>query len=241
MEASMKRKMLILAARYYSIEPLGILYLAGLASRAGWECRAVLVREFDFEPLYEAMRSLEPDLVGFQIWTGYHIPAFEACDRVRAMGFPVVIGGPHATYFGDECLVHADFVVKGEGFRVFRQILDGLRPRGLQFDPERLAEGFPLPDRNVVYNAYPELGASPIKSIFCSVGCPFQCTYCYAPVYNEMYGGFRLNVRPVDDIITEAKEILARWPLRMVYFQDDIFGYDMKWLPGGPPAGGERK
>ncbi len=64
------RKRLILVARYYSIEPLGILYLAGAARDLGWDCKIVLVREFDFEPVYDAIRSWQPDLVGFQIWSG---------------------------------------------------------------------------------------------------------------------------------------------------------------------------
>ncbi len=224
------KKKFILAARYYSIEPLGILYLAGLVkAMPDWDCKVVLVREYNFEELYDAVRSWQPDLVGFQIWTGYHIPAFAACDRIRGMGVPVVIGGPHATYFSDECKKHAEWVVQGSGFGLLQKILTGLGG-GVHFDKSGREEVFPLPDRDVVYNAYPELGNSPIKSIFGSVGCPMTCTYCYAPSFNEMHGGFKLTVRPVDDIVREAKAIMEQWPLRMVYFQDDIFGYNIRWL-----------
>jgi len=146
------------------------------------------------------------------------------------MGVRVIIGGPHATYFTQDCNDHSNWVVKGEGFRNFRLILEGELAEGIHFDEVRVAEGFPVPDRAVVYDRYPELAQNPIKSIFCSVGCPYKCTYCYAPAYNKMYGGFALNVRPVDEIIAEAKAIQKRWPLEMIYFQDDIFGFDMKWL-----------
>ncbi|MEK7613238.1 MAG: cobalamin-dependent protein [Patescibacteria group bacterium] len=224
------RKRIILAARYYSIEPLGILYLAGLVRDAGWDCKVVLVNEFDFEPLYEAVRNWKPHMVGIQIWTGYHKPAFAACDTMRNMGVTVAIGGPHATYFHDECARHADFVVKGGGFGILRELLAGRLAAGVHFEKSGRTETFPIPDRDVVYDAYPELGKSPIKSIFASVGCPFFCTYCYAPAFNQMHGGFLLTVRPVDDIIKEARDILARWPLHMVYFQDDIFGYNEQWL-----------
>ncbi len=224
-------KRFLLVARYYSIEPLGILYLAGaVRDMPGWECKVLLVHGFDFEPLYETVRDWKPDLVGFQIWTGYHVPAFAACDRVREMGVPVVIGGPHATYFDEECGRHANWVVKGSGFGLFRQVLAGMLPEGMSFDLKGREEEFPMPDRDLVYEAYPELGNSPIKSIFGSVGCPFTCTYCYAPTFNEMHGGFRLTVRPVDDIVAEAKAIQKRWPLKLIYFQDDIFGYDKRWL-----------
>jgi anaerobic magnesium-protoporphyrin IX monomethyl ester cyclase len=224
-------KKVILVARYYSIEPLGILYLAGTAKLAGWDCRVVLIHEFDFQPLYDAIREWEPDLVGFQIWTGYHLQAFKACDTVREMGVKVVIGGPHATYSHAECEHHAEWVVKGEGFRIFHNLLSGvIDKQGTLFDMDWAEGNFPLPDRDVVYNVYPEIAHSPIKSIFGSVGCPFTCTYCYAPAKNVMYNGFKLSVRPVDEIVAEAKDILARWPLKMIYFQDDIFGYNIRWL-----------
>lgn len=226
----MQKKRFLLVARYYSIEPVGILYLAGLIRDAGWECNVHLVREADFDPLYEEVRSWKPDLVGFQIWTGYHVPAFRACDEVRRLGVPVVIGGPHATYFDTECAQHADWVVKASGFSVLRGILDGTIPHGIHFDQSGREERFPLPDRDQVYERYPELGNSPIKSIFGSVGCPFECTYCYAPTFNDMHGGFRLTARPVDDIVAEAKDIVRNWPLALVYFQDDIFGFNIRWL-----------
>lgn len=224
------RKRIILTARYYSIEPLGILYLAGLVREVGWDCRIVLIREFDFGPLYEEVRQWRPDFVGFQIWTGYHTPAFVACDTIRAMGVSVIIGGPHATYFDRECAAHADHVVKGSGFGLLQRILQGSLSQDVHFDKGGRADMFPLPDRAAVYDRYPELGASPIKSIFGSVGCPMTCTYCYAPAFNEMHGGFKLTVRPVDDLIAEANAIRERWPLEMIYFQDDIFGYDKRWL-----------
>ena len=224
------RKRIILTARYYSIEPLGILYLAGLIRDAGWDCKVVLVHEFDFEPLYEAVRAYQPHLVGFQIWTGYHAQAFAACNVVRDMGVPVVIGGPHATYFAQECAAHANFVIKGGAFGLMRELLQGQLTQKVHFEKSGRTDAFPQPDRAVVYDAYPELGKSPIKSIFASVGCPFFCTYCYAPSFNQMHGGFALTVRPVDDLVEEARDVLVRWPTKLFYFQDDIFGYNVKWL-----------
>lgn len=226
----MSKPRILLVGRHYIIEPLGIIYLISLAESLGWEARVHLVKDSDFSTLFEEIASFSPDLVGFSIWTGYHLKAFTACDQVRRLGLPVIIGGPHATYFTQECAQHADYVVKGEGFRTFRRILQKELEPGIHFDPVRVAEGFPIPHRETLYNTYPELGKSPIKSIMCSVGCPFTCSYCYAPVYNQMYGGFKLKVRPVDDIIREALAIKGKWPPSMIYFQDDIFGFDLNWL-----------
>lgn len=226
----MSRPRLIIVGGHYSIEPLGILHLLGLAEAVGWETKTVLIRNFDFQPLYDEIRRFKPDLVGFSIWTGYHRQAFQAADQVRRMGVKVAIGGPHATYFAEECAKHAEWVIKGEAFRFFRRLLQGELPQGLQHDPVRVAEGFPVPARRLFYDAYPGYARSPIKSMMATVGCPFECSYCYAPVYNELYDGYEGNERPVDQLIAEALEIRDNYPLSLIYFQDDIFGFKLPWL-----------
>lgn len=219
----------LLVARYFSIEPLGLVYLAGVIRDAGWECRIVLVHGFEFEPLYDAIREWKPDFVGFQIWTGWHVQTFAACDAVQNMGAPVVIGGPHATYFDTSCGQHAAWVLKAGAFNLTRELLAGRLSPGIHFDKSGREDAFPLPDRDALYKAYPEFGRSPIKSIFGSVGCPMRCTYCYAPTFNEMHGGFKLLARPIDELIAEAHDLM-RYPTKMIYFQDDIFGYPPKWV-----------
>jgi len=221
---------IIIVGRQYSIEPLGILHLVGLAQGLGWNVQLVLVENFNFHPLFQMVRWWKPDVVGFSVWTGYHVQAFKACDVVRKMGVPVMIGGPHATYFAEECKKHAVWVIQGEGFRNFRRVLQGELGAGIHFDSTRLSEGFPPTGRDLVYKTYPHLASSPIKSIMCSIGCPFTCSYCYAPVNNAMYGGFRLSVRKVSDVVNEALYLREHWPLSMVYFQDDIFGFRLDWL-----------
>lgn len=224
------RQRLILVAHHYSIEPLGILHLAGIARDLGWDARVVLIQDGDFAPLYKVVSEWRPNLVGLQVWTGQHLSMFAAGDKLRSMNIPVVIGGPHATYFDHECAKHADWVIRGGAFVLFAQLLNGQLTAGTHFSITGRADSFSFPDRAVVYETYAAFGDSPIKSIMASVGCPFSCTYCYAPFFNRIHGGFALTVRPVGEVVAEAQEIMRRWPLKMIYFQDDIFGYDLKWL-----------
>lgn len=222
----------LLVARYYIIEPLGLLHLIGLALQVGCDVDVELVPNNDFTGLYKRVEEWKPDFVGFQIWTGWHLQTFTACDRVRSMGPQVIIGGPHVTYFTGECAKHADYVVRGDGFRNFRRILQGEIGPGIHFDTEQLAEGFPMPNRGIVYDKYPVLRDSPIRSMITQGGCPYSCSYCYNSVWNKLYGGFKHVQRSVDDVIREGVEIRECWGAKMVYLQDDVFGLDHNvWLP----------
>ena len=226
----MESKRLIIVGRWESIEPLGIIYLAGISHKLGWETRVHLVKESDFNPLFKEVADFKPDIVGFSVWTGQHRETFAAADRIMKMGVMVAMGGPHATYFTEECGGHANWVVRGEGFRNFRLILENKLLFGTHFDKVRMAEGFPIPQRDIVYKQYPHLAESPIKSIMCSVGCPFNCSYCFASCYNRMYGGFNLYSRSVDEVIDEVLRIRDNYPLKLIYVQDDVFGMDINWL-----------
>jgi len=230
MELSVANKKVMFVGRKEPIEPLGILHLAGVADEVGWNPVVHLVEDNNLDPLLQEVRELKPDLVAFSVWTGWHKPSFEAADQVRQLGVPVAIGGPHATYFTEDCAQHADWVVKAAGFRMLREILSDRLPKGTHFDLDRMAGGFPVPNRKVVYERYAHLADSPIKSIMCTVGCPFSCSYCYAPENNRLYGGFKLSSRTVDDVINEAVYIRDNWPLQLIYMQDDIWGFNINWL-----------
>ena len=112
--------------------------------------------------------------------------------------------------------------------------------------PDRI---FPHPDRETFYKDYPQHAKSKVKSIITMTGCPYSCTYCYnsstpsdinvppeiAKKLEESLGvGGRLfaqNVRRMDSIIREGREVAEKWPTDVFYCQDDVLGFDIK--PGG--------
>ncbi len=223
--------MLFLARHPGGVEPLGLHYLSQVVLDMGWECDIELVQGNDFGPFFRKVDRWKPDLVGCHIWTGYHKPMFRACDRVRGRGIPVVMGGPHATYSHEQCVPHADWVVRGSGFGYLRQVLSGTLAKGVHFDPHGHTEQFPVPSRRVLYDAYPEFVHSPIKSHLWSLRCPFRCTYCYVDEFNRMHGGYEPVFRSLDDVIREARIVMASWPdTKLFYFQDDVFGLNLTLL-----------
>ncbi|HSU72815.1 MAG TPA: radical SAM protein, partial [Candidatus Binatia bacterium] len=96
-----------------------------------------------------------------------------------------------------------------------------------------LSDTFPQPDRDTFYKDNPDMFANPIKNSICGEGCPFACTYCYNVAWNspEMYGRFeRRVIRPIDDVINELKPLKNDGVTKLVYFQDDVFGFEMDWM-----------
>ena len=137
-----------------------------------------------------------------------------------------------------------------EGFGALKRILKGEARPGIL--PLQETEKFPHPDRETFYDDYVEHRDSPIKSIITMTGCPYQCTYCYnsstpkdiasnmpADIADKLaksmgLGGrlFPHNVRSVEDVVNEGKEIIKSWSTKVIYFQDDVHAFDLqKWMP----------
>ncbi len=226
-------KRFVLVARKPSIEPYGLHLLAEIPRQAGWKSEVILIDKDDFTPLYDLIGNRTSDtMVGIHIWAGYHKPLLREAKMLRSMGIPVVMGGPYATYSPERCLPYADWVVRASGFGFLGKILDGQLAPGVWFDPEARYEEHPIPQRDIIYDRYPEFAQSLIKSSLGAEGCPYGCFYCHAPEQAEMHGGFDNVKRRVGRVITEALIVLEHWPLKTMYFQDDVFAFDIKeWLP----------
>ena len=243
----MKQRILF-GASYSNIEPLGLLHLAGLARDEGWDRRIHLVKNHDFTEFFELVKSYKPQIVGFNVYTGNHLQLANAFKRLKR-DYPdiiTVVGGPHPSYFPVESLQYADYVVMSEGFGALRKILRGEAKPGIL--PMMAIEPFPHPDRKTFYDDHPAHADSYIKSIISMTGCPYTCTYCYnsstpadlgenlPPHVADMLGKgmgmtgrlFPKNIRNVEEVIREGQELAEKWPTDVVYFQDDVFGFDFK-------------
>jgi len=88
-----------------------------------------------------------------------------------------------------------------------------------------------LPDRSIVYGQDPILREMPTKQFMGGRGCPYKCTYCHNHTINELFKGCGpvIRLKDVDYIIAEVKDVLKKYPLSSVVFQDDIFFFNKKW------------
>jgi radical SAM superfamily enzyme YgiQ (UPF0313 family) len=237
---------ILFGATYSSIEPLGLLYLSGLARDLGWEPHIRLVSRNDFTDFCKAVKELKPEVIGFTCYTGNHLPVYACFERVKK-DYPAirtVIGGPHATYFPEMSLGFADNVVVSEGFDALTRILQRRVGRGILY-PTRLMP-FPQPERRRFYSDYPEHKINPIKNIITMTGCPFACTYCYNSSSIEGTMGSKLNAQEIERlkhilgssgrlfpinmrspqaVISEINSVMELSPeTKLFYWQDDTLG-----------------
>jgi radical SAM superfamily enzyme YgiQ (UPF0313 family) len=209
---------ILLVHKFSIIEPLGLMILGKAMKDKGNDVDYYLykTKNIDFN---EVDNLFSYDLIGFSTYTGNHIEVYDACKTLRALGIKTAIGGPHASFFYEECKKYADFVFRGESVLSFPNIDDTrIYP---MVDPDIL-----LPDREGFYSQSLEHKNNRIKNIMTSFGCPFSCTYCYNSSYKLIYPNIKVRLRSVNSVIEEAKTINAE----LIFFQDDFFGFNKKWL-----------
>ncbi len=245
-------KKVLLAAGHSVIEPLGLLHIATVARQEGFEPKIRIFRGSDFSCLEETIKDFNPDFLGLTVYTGNHNEIFGYLREFKDKHpkIPIILGGPHATYFPKDSAKHADYVVLSEGFDSFRRILRGQVAPGII--PLVKQEQFPAANREEFYRDYPKFRDSPIKSIITQTGCPFSCTYCYnsstlenhkdiltPEQYVQMQKAlhplgrlFPRSLRTVDEIVSEIVEIKRlSSATQMIYFQDDVFiGTGNEWM-----------
>ena len=222
----------------FPLPRLGTLILGTMMKKRGWEVELFVedFRKVDFDIVATA------DLVGISTITSTAPRAYAIADRVRAMGIPVLMGGPHVTYLTEEALAHADFVVRGEGEAALTAFIDA-REKGIGYaDVPNLS--FKDGSGTVVHNPmapraadldlipFPDLsllrpeakGFKHISSIpvLTSRGCPFDCSFCSV---TGMFGR-KYRFRSTENIIEELRLYSGR--KAAIFFYDDNFAADPK-------------
>ncbi|SVC28521.1 uncharacterized protein METZ01_LOCUS281375, partial [marine metagenome] len=107
-------------------------------------------------------------------------------DGDQVLYAPIIIGGHFNNYSFNESFVRGgDYVVRGKGINILRDILLGLFMPGIYHDPMPYAN-IPRMDREGFYKDMYELSDktkgyvfSRIKSVLSALGCSYTCSYCY--------------------------------------------------------------
>lgn len=194
----------------------------------GIHLAAITPREHEVEVIHEQVREVPvdeaPDLVALSFFSGFARNAYSIADRYRALGVPVVAGGPHVSYWIEEALQHVDAVVVGEAESVWPEVLrdfeKGTPKKVYRGAPAELA-GLPTPRYDLLENRF----LVP-RVLQATRGCPFTCSFCSVPDLNP---GFR--VRPVDEVIRdiESSHFPLPWQEKVAWFWDDNLLVQRRW------------
>lgn len=227
---------------------LGLLYLRGAASRAGWESLLLDAYFLELTTAETVERISHGDgasLYGFMVNSPEALEsALSISRRLPRIGrdgraIPVVVGGvyPSLEYKGLlEANGEIDLVVRGEGEETFRHLLEALRgPEGLEniaglswrdgpkvrHNPDRL----PACDLDAFGGYDPGVisGVMPDMSwsISSSRGCSGTCSFCLVGLNFGKKGSWRgHSARWVAD---QVEEITGKYGARHIRFVDDEF------------------
>lgn len=240
-----------------SYPPLGILYLAAVAERAGHEVRVwdADVNNTPLKGLVGDVRLFDPQLVGISLTTPQVPAAFELTTALRQAlsDVPIVVGGPHpsaraAEIFRD--LPPVSYAMVGEGEAAFLQLLEYLSAqRGIESvgslcyrtdGQVRLNDRVPLLDDldalplPAYHHVEPWIHKYP--ATFPSRGRPSLhlmatrgCPFNCGFCSNAVFGR-TVRFRSPDSVLDELEFLDRHFGVREVFFQDDTANVRRSWF-----------
>ena len=230
---------------------LGLRYLSSRLKQQGYATRIVTIKGGP-EPVLQAVRDLDPHVVGFSLIFQFLVPQFAVLlTRLREGGVTAhfTMGGHYAS-FEPETLLAAipelDTVVRFEGEDTLVELAERVATasdwrdvRGIAFRSEagivstqgRIGRAnldeLPWPDRDDLDYTSHEL---PTASMIGARGCPWRCSFCSIITFYEGNGTKGRRRRDPVCIVDELEYLHRERGVRIILWQDDDF------LAGGKAA-----
>jgi radical SAM superfamily enzyme YgiQ (UPF0313 family) len=229
----------------FTLPRLGSFILAGLVNRRpSWRARVFIEGRKRFDLHAWMAEHGRPDVVGISTITPTVKRGYALADECRALGLPVILGGPHVTFLPDEALAHADLVVRGEGEQAMDALLDLWLAGYVKATDAEYAripnltwkdaagairhnpmapwiadlDALPVPDFSLADGtADCRFGGKNTVMVQTSRGCPFDCSFCSV---TGMFGK-KFRYRSVESILREVRRYNRRD--HFVFFCDDNF------------------
>ncbi|MEQ8191735.1 MAG: radical SAM protein [Candidatus Eremiobacterota bacterium] len=205
-------------------------------------------RGFDVAVIAEEIHPVKDEyfedvqLVGISSTTSTAVRAYALADRLREKGITVVMGGPHVTFMPEEAITHADYVVLGEGEKIFPELVEALdRGETLKSQPGLVVKGeevhrihapkvenlddLPMLDFSIVMGMNDcTVRGTRVIPIQASRGCPFDCCFCSV---TDMFGR-KFRHKSIERVLQEVEKFNSK--KYNIFFYDDNIAADKKWL-----------
>jgi len=196
-------------------------------------------------------KRFKPDLIAFSAITNLYPSIKNIAEKLkRELDVPTIVGGIHATALPEVVLKekYFDMVCLGEGEEALLELVNSMETGRMNFKIKNIwfkkgnkiirnpirpliqdLDSLPFPDKDIFY----KYGVFKKRLlIMCSRGCPFSCTYCINNFYSKLYRnkGNYVRRRDVENVVEEVKLTVEKYGCNFIWFQDDIFPVDEKWL-----------
>jgi anaerobic magnesium-protoporphyrin IX monomethyl ester cyclase len=229
---------------------IGTAYLRTVLRKGGHECE-VLIASIEKDLLKE-IKIRKPDVLAFSVITGTQKWALDIAKRAKKVtNCKVIFGGPHPTFFPKVInYPQVDYICIGEGEYPLLDLADRLQKNEPTDNIQNLwckkgkrviknpvrcliqnLDELPFPERDL-YDRYPLMKKYNSQVFITTRGCPYLCSFCFNHALKKIYDGKGRYVRrrSVKNVIEELKAVKEAQGLDHVYFQDDTFVLDKKWL-----------
>jgi len=242
--------------------PLGILYLAAYLEQRGTAVEVFDTTFASRAALEARLLEARPDVVGIYTNLMTKIGVLATVRFIRSQPSlahtRVVLGGPEVTHHVDRFLQHgADVIVIGEGEETTQALVsawtaggpsaplgeipgiafrDPASPGAVVRTPARALlkslDELPMPKREAVdlqpyLDAWRSRHGANAVSVSTMRGCPYSCRWCSRAVYGESY-----RRRSPKLVVDEIQHIVERYHPDSLWFVDDVFTINHKWLEG---------
>ena len=214
---------------------LGVFILGAIVKEKNWNVEVIVEQSQKID--FEKIRNV--DMVGISTITPTAPRAYAIADKIRSLGIPVIMGGPHVTFLPDEALEHADYVIRGEAEEAEEALVSFIetwengkdfstvpnlsyRTTGKTFHtsikpPARSLDENPFPDFSLSHYVKAKIADKAIIPVQTSRGCPFHCSFCSV---TGMFGN-AYRFRSTENIIAELSQYDNK--KHTIFFYDDNF------------------
>ncbi|MEW6295909.1 MAG: radical SAM protein [Candidatus Diapherotrites archaeon] len=216
-----------------SSAPLGIQYIASYLAANKIKSEIIDLTFTSWKEYKQRLKQVSPKFIGFSIQTPIAKNGLRAIEIAKKIcpHAKVIVGGAHATVDTANMLKnkHVDFLVVGEGEKIFLNIIKGkIKERLVYGEHVEKLDVIPFPNRKLIdYGKYLRMNHE--IEIMMSRGCPYNCIFCQ-PTQRKLFGD-KVKLRSPENVVAEIKQIINNYGSNFIfYFLDDTFTWNLDWL-----------